>query len=489
MRNRSIRARILALLLAALWLLSPAALAEEPRDVFIAPKLSQDADPYDPEHPENLSEDQLYAQSAIVVEASSGKVIFEKNADNQMYPASTTKVLTVLLGATYGDLAADVTLDSIAGDIPSDSSTIPLEIGETVNFSDLLYATMVRSGNEGANLIAEAVSGNINDFVGLMNQAAATYGCTGTHFANPSGYHDENHYTTARDMAIIACAAMQNPLFRDIAKTYTYSMPRTNLHRSRVLVMSNGGDSFINPREDNEFFYFGSIGIKTGYHSKAGYCYVAAAERDGVELITVVLYTTKDGRWIDTSKLMDYGFSQFVSVTPVDIYNENPIVVETSGFSMSDTDLGRLPIRLESTGDVAASIVATKAEVSKMASDLKKLAIINYTRDFSCPISEGEPMGTFTYTAEDGSQTVYNMLAGRSIAKRENAPKTLAEIEEMVNSDPNPLPPMSVDLVLILLAPLAVLFVLVKLLMSLFHRGGGRHRKSRVPKPSNRYFR
>ncbi len=156
---------------------------------------------------------------------------------------------------------------------------------------------------------------------------------------------------------------------------------------------------------------------------------------------------------------------------------------------MSDTDLGRLPIRLESTGDVAASIVATKAEVSKMASDLKKLAIINYTRDFSCPISEGEPMGTFTYTAEDGSQTVYNMLAGRSIAKRENAPKTLAEIEEMVNSDPNPLPPMSVDLVLILLAPLAVLFVLVKLLMSLFHRGGGRHRKSRVPKPSNRYFR
>ena len=140
-----------------------------------------------------------------------------------MYPASTTKIMTVLLGIMMGDMNQTVYLSQTAADIGDDSSDMGLDVGESINFKDLLYGTMVRSANEGANLIAETLYGSVPAFAEVMNEAAAMYGCTGTHFANANGLHDPNHYTTARDMAKIAQAAMQNETFRDIAKTYTYS--------------------------------------------------------------------------------------------------------------------------------------------------------------------------------------------------------------------------------------------------------------------------
>jgi serine-type D-Ala-D-Ala carboxypeptidase (penicillin-binding protein 5/6) len=312
---------------------SPVALAEDtqPTDApsqYVAPKISSDAPVYDETHPENLTGDQLYAKSAIVIEEDSGDVIFEKNADDRMFPASTTKIMTVLLGLTMGDLSATVTMDSIAANVEEGSSTIPLQVGETVNFKDLLYATMVRSGNDGANLIAEAVSGNIESFVALMNQAAQTYGCKDTNFSNPNGLQDENHYTTARDMATIARQAMQNEEFQKIAKTYTYSLPKSNLSRSRVLIGAD--DNWLNPSSDNTYYYQYATGIKTGHTDAAGYCYVGSAERDGVKLISVVFYTTANGRWTDTKKLMEYGFSQFVSVTPADLYEMNPTIISAA---------------------------------------------------------------------------------------------------------------------------------------------------------------
>ena len=255
---------------------------------FIAPKLSSDADPYDPEHPEELQADQLYAKSAILIEATTGEAIFEKNADDVMYPASTTKILTVLLGIMMGDLNQTVYLtDADMQGIGEGDATMNLEVGESINFKDLLYGTFIRSANEGANLIAETCAGNISAFVDMMNQAAAMYGCTSTNFVNPNGLHDDNHYTTARDMAKIAQAAMQNDTFRDIAKSYTYSLPKSNLHRARVLTHSSR--RFFNPSlEDNEYYYPYAIGIKTGYTARAGYCFVGAAERDGVELLSLI---------------------------------------------------------------------------------------------------------------------------------------------------------------------------------------------------------
>lgn len=503
---------------------------------YIAPRIGSDVDKYDPEHPENLQEEQLYAKSAILIEASSGEVIFEKDADALMYPASTTKILTALLGIKAGELTQiqtgagasssgeerkkkiwgeeeinfidfmyepltnmgmaqgsnlfeqTVTLSATAGDIPDDSSTISLEIGETINFKELLYATMVRSGNEGANLIAETVCGSIDEFVALMNRTVQAAGCTSTHFMNPNGLHANEHYSTARDMARIAQIAMQSSSFRDVAKTYSYNLSRSNLHRSRVLISAS--DALLNPnKEENDYYYPDAVGIKTGYHSRAGYCYVGAAERDGVALISVVLYTSRTGRWLDTIKLMDYGFSQFVSMSPMEMYEQNPIVIETSGFSMDDKDMGRLQLDLraiENANDV--HIVATRTEADAMVRNLKQVALIQYTRDFIAPVEAGDVFGTLTYYPEDGGEeVVYELLASRSIERRLNAPKTLAEIEEEVMNDPNPFPPITVELVLIVLLPVAGLFLLIRILMRLFRRTG-RHKPGRVPKPGNRYF-
>ena len=175
---------LVCLLLSMLIALCPAALplhavAEEENVIYyIEPELPSDVEPYDPEHPEDLYEDQLYAKSAILIEASSGEVIFEKNADATMYPASTTKIMTVLLGIMMGDMNQTVYLSQTAADIGDDSSDMGLDVGESINFKDLLYGTMVRSANEGANLIAETLYGSVPAFAEVMNEAPVNKNAT-----------------------------------------------------------------------------------------------------------------------------------------------------------------------------------------------------------------------------------------------------------------------------------------------------------------------
>ena len=349
------RHRLCTLLLVLCMLMPCSALAAKktsgptatPAPTIPEPTLSRDAADYDPEHPENLESNQLYASSAILVEASSGDVIFEKDAYKVMYPASMTKMMTIMLALNavdQGIISLDdmVTVSARAMDIPDGSSTMGLKEGETLSFQDLLYGTVLCSANEGANVIAEVVSGSIEAFVDLMNETAYELGCTSTHFANPHGYHDDNHYTTAYDLTLIARAAMQNDTFMQISGTYSYTLAKTNMHKMRTITNTN---TLLKPDTSdnaNKYYYEYATGLKTGTTSKAGYCFAASAEKDGVELISVVMFTGNRARWADSIKLMNYGFSQYVSVTPVDLYNMNPIVIETSGYSLQDTQLGKL---------------------------------------------------------------------------------------------------------------------------------------------------
>ena len=284
------------------------------------PTLNPDAPKYDPDHPEDLLADQLYALSAILLAQDTGEVIFEKDPDEIRYPASTTKILTVLLGIMMvDDLNQTVTVSDTAVLVPEDSSTMHLIAGEEIRFIDVLYGTMLLSGNDGANVIAETVSGTVPRFVSLMNETAALFGCENTHFVNPHGYHEIGHYSTARDIALIARQAMMNETFREIAATVTYSIPRTNKQRARTITTKS--EYMLTGSEDkpNKYYYEYATGIKTGSHSMSGYCFAGSAEKNGVKLISVVLYTGKRARWADTIKLMDYGFSQYVSVTPADL--------------------------------------------------------------------------------------------------------------------------------------------------------------------------
>ena len=486
------RKRLLAALLALLMTccIGLSALAEE--TTFVEPTLAPDATPYDAEHPELLEDEQLYAPSAIVIEQSTGLVIYEKNADEVRYPASTTKILTVLLGIQWaeanGTMEDTVLVSENAVTVPDDSTTMGLVAGEEINFHDLLVGTLLRSANEGANVIAETVSGSIPNFVQYMNEAVAAFGCTSTHFANANGLHDPDHYTTARDMAIIARAAMQNETFREIANTTSYAIAKTNKRRARTITVRD--NSYRTPGTSdspNKYYYADGTGIKTGYTSQAGYCYVGSASRDGIDLISVVLGAGKRGRWADTIKLMDYGFSQYQNVTPIDLYEMNPITIQTTNYSLSDTDMGRVSLLCKAAdASNVASIIATKSEIENMANNLRVTCLISYTRDFEAPIEAGEQMGTMTYFDDNGNATEYILTAARTVAMRENAPKTLEQIVEETDADPNPFPPLTLEFVLYMAAPVLLLILLIYVLRRISKRR--RVRNKRVPKPTNRYL-
>ncbi len=457
-------------------------------DAIPEPTLNPDAPEYDPDHPENLVPEQLYGLSAILLTGDSGEVIFEKDAYSIRYPASTTKILTVYLAVTLlDDLEQTVTVSESAMNIPADSSTMGLHVGEEIRLIDVLYGTMMLSGNDGANVIAEAVSGTVPAFVDLMNRTAEAFGCVNTHFANAHGYHDDNHYTTAYDMAIIAREAMKNETFRQIAGTVSYAIPRTNITRARTITTKS--EYMLTGSEDspNKYYYSYATGIKTGSHSHSGYCFVGSASKEGVDLISVVFFTGKRARWADTIKLMNYGFSQYVSITPIELYEMSPITIETSSYSTKDTDRGKIQLLAKSAeGGGSTTIVATKAEVEQMASRIQDTLLIQYTRDFAAPVTAGEVMGTMTYFEPDGTAYTYNLVANRSVAARENAPKTLEQIVQETYADPNPFPPFNADMAILLLTPVVLILMLV--LFILFLRRKRHTRRKKTPRPVRRYL-
>ncbi|MBQ8556489.1 MAG: D-alanyl-D-alanine carboxypeptidase [Clostridia bacterium] len=474
--------RILVIFMALLMLCAPLMARAE----FVEPTLPPDTEAYDPEHPELLSEDQIYARAAIVIEESTGNVIFEKNADTIMYPASTTKIMTVLLGILAGNMSDTVTVSAHAVDLPDDATTISLDEGEQINMQDLLYGTLMRSANDGAMAIAEHISGSEAAFAELMNQTAAAYGMTNTHFVNPHGLHDPNHFTTARDMAILAREAMLNDTFRDIAGRVTYNMAATSFTRERTITTRHRIMRPTYNDDTNKYYYSYATGIKSGYTDQAGYCYVGSATKNGVNLISVVMYSGYYHYMDDTERLLEYGFSQYEHVTLSELYEKNPITVYTSGYSLDDTLLGELELACSPkiTGKTA-EITATRAEIEYLTSSLRDLVLVQYERDLVAPISAGEVIGTMTYLTASGEPIEYNLIATRTINERTDRPPTLEEIEAYTLADPNPFPPLTVELVLLLLSPFLAVAAIILVIRFLFSR----YKKfyARLPKNRNRY--
>lgn len=260
---------------------------------------------FDETFPLALTPSYLYAPSFILIDAPSGQVLMEHNADASMYPASTTKIMTLMLALEKADLTQTVTIPPCAADIPADSSLTPVYPGEKIKMLDLLYGLMIRSGNDAANAVAELCSGSVEAFVAEMNTLARDLGMTNSHFCNPHGYHDANHFTTARDLSIAARRGLTDPLFCQVVTCMSHTMPRTN--KRGELVLQNVWEIFY---PDSEYFIPGAAGVKSGYTSAAGFCYVGAAQRDGQTLIAVVLgETTRNRAWIDLRRLFEYGFA------------------------------------------------------------------------------------------------------------------------------------------------------------------------------------
>ena len=454
------------------------------------------ADEYDENYPELLSEGHLTASSVILIEADTGRVIFEKNPDQRMYPASTTKILTVWLALTMGEsleygLETKLPLSENAVNLAPDESSAKFAAGENVRLIDLCYAAILVSGNDAATAIAEGLGGSVESFAGMMNQAAMSFGCYNTHFVNANGLHDENHYTTARDLATLSRIAMQNEDFRTIVSTPSYTLPKDNIYRARSII--NGNNFVAESKDENKKnrYYPDSTGIKTGTTSAAGNCLVASATRDGVSLIAVVLGSTSDtSRYEDAIKLMNYGFSQFLSTSIAEIYLRNPRVVDIRGFDLNDPQVGRLSleIRLQSTG-VSDVIVTSREEMEYWVQNFSSYTVTEFTRELQAPITQGEVMGTLTYYNESGQPLIYDLVASRSIAAREQLFPSLDQLIADAENDPNPFPRITVELVaLYLVLPILSVIVAVRLLKALFHLIKKR-KKVRAFKPTSRYYR
>ena len=265
---------------------------------------------------------EVSATSALLIERNSGTVLYEKDADAKVYPASMTKIMTCMLAIENGKLSDTVTVSASALEgLSEDGSTANLKVGERMTLQDLLYCLMLSSANEAANVVAEYVSGSIDAFIKLMNSRAAELGCTGTHFANTHGLHDENHYTTARDLARITEAALQTATFRSICSSASYTVGATNLSSARSLSTTN---RMIVKSADNLYYDSRVTGVKTGYTTPAGRCLTATAEDGTLSLLSVVcgcptrILDSGDlefGSFPDTSALLDYGFSNFTYQT------------------------------------------------------------------------------------------------------------------------------------------------------------------------------
>ena len=260
---------------------------------------------FDPSTPEELVAEHLFAAHAIVIDGYTGKVLFAKDPDTPAEPASTTKILTLITALSLADPDQLVTIPQCALDVPKDSSLVPVLPGEQMTLRDLLYALMIRSGNDAANAIAEICSGSIDAFVAEMNATAARLGMLSSSFVNPHGYHAEGHLSTARDLVTAARYGLTLPEFWNIVLCRKYTLPATN-QRDALEISLNY--ELFDPSSD--YWIPSAFGIKSGYTSNAGFCYVGACQENGVTLIAVVMGgRTRNQAWADLKKLFSYGFN------------------------------------------------------------------------------------------------------------------------------------------------------------------------------------
>lgn len=314
--------------------------------LFISAPLSVSAQDFPSGWP---SAPEISSASGVLMEASTGQVLFDKSMDEIRYPASTTKIMTALIILeNISDLNQNVTFtDVILPDLAPGNSTINAQVGEVLTVEQCLYAIMLASANEVCTQMAVQVAGSVENFTAMMNARASELGCTNTHFVNANGLPDPNHYTTAHDLALILREAVKNEAFCKIAGAAKYTIPPTNKTAS-----SRNMENHNSLLTDGEYHYDGAIAGKTGHTEAARNTLVTAATKDDMTLICVVLRSENDERFTDTITLFDYGFNNF-HVQPLYWLDKTtpvgnvvlPKNVSADSLSVTDRDENNMRIR------------------------------------------------------------------------------------------------------------------------------------------------
>ena len=312
------------------------------------------------------------AQSAILIEADTGRVIYSQNANARLPMASTTKIMTALVAIENMPLDTVVSIPREA--VGVEGSSVYLYDGEEMTLEELLYAVMLASANDAATAVAITVGGSVEGFADLMNQKAQELGLKDTHFTNPHGLDDKEHYTTAAELAKISACAMENEVFARIASTDKKIVPMRNSSEVRVLVNHN----------KMLHLYDGAVGIKTGFTKKSGRCLVTSAERDGLRLIAVTLNAPND--WQDHTLMLDYGFSLYESVTLCDDGDyRSPLLLQSGEQEY---------VMVTNTESLVCSLPKVRGEIS---------CTVELPRFEFAPITAGEEVGRLVYYLTDAS--------------------------------------------------------------------------------------
>ena len=331
----------------------------------------------------STSETQLSARAATLYEPTNGEFLFQKNADQRLPMASTTKIMTALVALESTDADAEITVATEACGI--EGSSLYLKPNEVLSMRELLYGLMLRSANDAAAAIAYAVGGSIEGFSQLMNTRAKQMGLTDTHFTNPHGLDAPEHYTTAKELAVIAAEALKNPLFKEIVSTY------------KAEITNSAGESRLVVNHNKLLkLYDGAIGVKTGFTKKCGRCLVGAAERDGLTFISVTIDAPDD--WNDHIKLFDLGFSTLEVrriAKPGDFYYEIPIIG-------GDSEI----IHVSNTDSLSLIMSKSAPEIST------RVKLNRYT---AAPVSAGDVMGKVEFIQNGTVISELNLYAKETV--------------------------------------------------------------------------
>ncbi len=340
------------------------------------------------------------AETAILMDLKTGQVLFEKNPNKKMYPASTTKILTTLVAIKKGNLNDNVVVSFNAAS--TGGSAVGLQEGEVLKLRDLLYIVMLSSANDAAVAVAEHIGGSVEEFARLMNEEARSIGAKNSNFITPHGLHDPNHYTTAKDMALIAKEAMKNNFFRRLASTYSY-------HISRTLPEQIDGipqEDYINHNKliwpNSIYRYEGATGIKTGYTDEAGSCLVSSAERDGREYLAVVFKTDRDGIFKESASILDYAFNEFKQVELIQKGVGQGFVKVKKG----DVD------KIEA---VAATDYKYNIPLTQTSLPVEKKII--WDENIEAPISEGQKIGEVVFLSGNKELGRVDLISGQNVER------------------------------------------------------------------------
>lgn len=444
--------------------------------MFTALPINVQAEAYWPQAPE------VQSQAAIVMEANTGAILYEKNTHEQHYPASITKILTTLLAIENSKMDEVVTFSHDAV-YNTEGSGIARDVGEEMTMEQCLYAVMLESANECAYAVAEHVDGDIDTFIDRMNQRVKDLGCTDTHFNNCNGLPDPDHYTSAYDMALIAKAAYANETFRIICGTKRYTIPFTNKHTDAETFLQNH-HAMLYPLKTTEYLYEYCMGGKTGYTSAANSTLVTYAEKDGMTLICVVMYVDAPGHYTDTKALFDYCFSNFQMVNTVEQEEQEN---NTNGSAGDSFTTAKGFVEVENNSQIVLPVGAEFKDVES------KIRYDSADRD---------TVGTLEYTYAGhivGDADINTTNA--SVEKYHFKNQKLADTEEMQESQERSNSFFQIDIRRIgkILLVLAACLCLAFLGYHLFEKIGKWHRKKKAErkpkpkykeiKPSRRYWR